>query len=198
MSGSSKWIFKLHCGEGKQHYGCFTIGAVDRKQSTLQCYICSPTLDVHPSSYELEAYATIELAIKTHGMTPGNSCQEAANAMSLWVREAKVVPSKPQSPVDIYFKIPNLCIQIDGSQHFADGMKKVTLIEQQRRDSEFDAAAWNDNCRLLRVHYRDMQNFEDYLFEAVQFCLEHPTQRLIKYSHSWPLSHRHPGWLLTV
>jgi hypothetical protein len=153
---------------------------------------------VHPSSYELEAYATIDLAIRSFSTIPGNKHQATANAMKLWVREAKVIPSKPQSPVDIYFMIPNLCIQIDGSQHFEEGMKKVSLIEQQRRDLELDAAAWNDSCRLLRVHYRDMPNFEDYVFDAVQFCLDHPHHKLITYSHSWPLSHRHPSWQLTV
>ncbi len=193
VSSSVKRVFKLYCTGARQHYGYFTVGAVDYKQDTLHCYICTPMEAIHPSSHELEAYKAIEQAIKVENNIPNSPYQWFVDAISLWVREAKVVPSKPKSPVDIYFIKPDLICQIDGSQHFADDMHDVSVIEQQRRDREFDDAAWGDNCRVLRVHYKDMSDFEHYLLHAVELCLQQPTGRFIRYSHSWPIGNRHPS-----
>ncbi len=193
VSSNVKRVFRLYCKDGQQHYGYFTVAAVDYKEETLHCYICFPTESVHPSNHEWEAYTVIDQAINLHVSDPISTNKWFVDAISLWVREAKVVPSKPQSPVDIYFKLHNLICQINGSQHFTDGMHGTSVTEQQRRDHEFDNAVWNDNCRLLRVHYKDMADFEHYLSHAVEFCLQYPKCRYIKYSHSWPICRRHPG-----
>ncbi len=198
VSSSVKRIFKLQCKDALQHYGYFTVGAVDFKEDTLHCYICFPTELVHPSSHELKAYEAIEQAVKAEDNIPNSPYRWFADAIRLWVREAKVVPSKTQSPVDIYFITPRLLCQIDGSQHFSDDMYDVSVIDQQKRDREFDNAAWDDNCRLLRVHYKDMSDFEHHLLHAVEICLQRPECRFIRYSHSWPIGNRHPGCELTL
>lgn len=143
VSGKHKWIFKMRCKEGQQHYGYKTIGSVHAKQSALDCYRCFPQIPGKPSSHELKAYTAIELAQEQMHPT--------ARKFGLWVCEAKVVHGKSSSPVDIVFLEHNFVCQIDGEQHFCGKMHRLPSALMQERDKAFDAAAWDASFRLLSM-----------------------------------------------
>lgn len=109
-----------------------------------------------------------------------------------------MLPSKPNSPVDVYFVQPKLILQIDGEHHFTGNMHGISAKEYKKRDQAFDVAAWEASMRLLRVHFSDLQHLEQYLKDAIHMCVQHPLQRFIMYSDSWPIIGRHPAWQLTV
>jgi hypothetical protein len=189
VSSNSKWVVALRCKDGQQHFGYMTIEAVDSNQRSLDCYRCCPRMAGRPSRYEQEAYQAIELAMQER--------VPIAQNFGLWVCESRVIPGKPNSPVDIFFIQLRLVCQIDGEPHFKGKMHGVPSKMFQQRDKEFDAAAWDAGFRLLRMHFADMENFEDYLFDAVQRCIHQPDKPFILYSIKWPESNRHPAWQLT-
>jgi hypothetical protein len=190
VSSNSKWVFALHCKDGQQHFGYMTVEAVDTNESSLDCYRCFPRMAGRPSRFEQEAYQAIEVAIEAQ--------VPIAEKFGLWVCESRVIPGKPKSPVDIFFVQHRLVCQIDGEPHFKGKMHGTPSKLFQQRDKEFDAAAWDAEFRLLRMHFEDMANFEDYLFDAIQRCIQHPNKPFIMYSNKWPECNRHPACQLTV
>lgn len=79
--------------------------------------------------------------------------------------------------VDIFLPQPNLIIAVDGPSHMEEACKSVSLGAQHLIDRAFDDACMSGGRRLLRLHYRDIELGDAWVYvqHALAFCSLYPT-----------------------
>ena len=74
--------------------------------------------------------------------------------------------------VDFYINDLNLCIEFDGKQHFEPVKHfggKVNFDKTKKRDEIKNNFCFNNNIKLLRISYKDINNVENILNENLNF-----------------------------
>lgn len=97
-------------------------------------------------------------------------------------------------PADMYLAFTkdgkhylDLVIQVDGQGHFEDNhaIGNVSVQQQQQIDADFDRRCWALNKRLLRLHWRDTEQYGALISTAVQRSKDQPLIRFSMYSRSY-------------
>ena len=79
----------------------------------------------------------------------------------------------------------DLIIMIDGEKHFAKGWGEVSVAEQKRVDSAFNAECWKQNRNLLRLYSDDKHEWGALITAAVQKAQHNPMQKFQQFSSKY-------------
>lgn len=178
VAGQTQQWFWLKC---RKHVTFKTSQAVHSKRGPrLTCIRCEGLkmgkISKGTSAYEMHAWRYVE------GRQDVVACFEVKILRGLY------------GPADMYLAFTkdgqhhlDLVIQVDGQGHFDDNhaIGNVAVQQQQQIDADFDSRCWALNKRLLRLHWRDSDQYAALISKAVQRSKVQPCMRFSMYSSSY-------------
>ena len=84
--------------------------------------------------------------------------------------ESHLLPAPPGQggkPFDIYFPELGLAVEVDGAYHFVGSMHGMPAEAQYAWDRRVDDACMRQGQRLVRLHYRDEQEWAGAVLAAL-------------------------------
>lgn len=149
----------------------------ERKMSGLECRQCvhaaGGTLLKAVSSYE----ATTWQAVK--GCFSGHMLVETSVLGGNWPIADIWLPWFENSQQRL-----DLIIMVDGETHF-DKPRKVTKLKQMRIDHAFNHECWNQEHKLLRLHCKDQDDWEQQIMRALARAQAQPANKFRQFSANY-------------
>jgi hypothetical protein len=84
----------------------------------------------------------------------------------------------------LWFPAVGIAVEVDGRQHFKEGMYGKSAATQQARDRQIDALCQQHRLRLLRLHHADDKQWVRLLQWAVRQVQQNPHCWFVQYTAS--------------